>query len=115
LSVWQQFPPLFERRKIKITDLDANMGQYALDNKLMGANTEREALVPCLEVENTVITTRLLKFYLDNSVVDYKDVQFVLEFRQANVFKKFRDDLIQQRMEVFTILFITICVGRERW
>jgi len=99
LAAWQQFPPLFCKKKIKVSDLDYNMRRYAIDNRIMREEEEREALVPCLEVEGAVVSTKLLKFYLDNNIITYRDVKTILQFAKADILKKFRDNLVYWRME----------------
>ena len=105
LDAWQAFPPLFCKKTITPSDLDYNMRKYALDNKIMRVDEEREILVPCLEVENAVVSTKLLKFYLDLNIITYRDVKLVLEFHKSDVLKKFRDNLVFWRMQVGGLLF----------
>lgn len=91
------FPPLFIREKITINDLDDEQRNYALKNNLFTA--DRESVGMAFSAKSMVLSTELLRFYLENNIVSISNVNKVVEFRKEAMFKDWRDNLLRMRTE----------------
>ena len=91
---YSEFPPIFKNSPIEIEDMGETMQKFCEET---GRKTGvKRSLISSMKGENIVISTPLLKKYLDMKLV-VDDVEWVLDYRPQECFKWFMDDVIHAR------------------
>jgi len=99
IESFSRFPPLFKKVEISFDELQDDAKEYATKHKLWGKNEKRTLLKPCMQVEQHLVSTRLLRWYLDRNIVDWANVTEFIEFDSAPVFATWGRQLIDRRVE----------------
>lgn len=99
IESFSRFPPLFKKVEVSFDELQDDAKEYALKHKLWSRNEKRTLLKACMQVEQHLVSTRLLKWYLDRNIVDWANVTEFIEFDSAPVFATWGQQLIDRRVE----------------
>ena len=90
--------PIFKNTDLTLDHASDMMRKYALDNRFMTQTTKRKALVGSYWAEKKLISTPLLKWYLEHNLVIDK-VHYILQYKRARPFKEFMDKVVHLRRQ----------------
>ena len=79
IDKWKKFPLLLKRLTVTFDHLSPSMKEQLKLEKPGETKFERETLVQCFNVKNTVILSSLLKFYLSQGV-EVRNVQYFVQY-----------------------------------
>ena len=93
---FEDLPPLFKNTNVSREDIGEHMETYCINNKLM--RQPRRTLISSFFGENVLLTTPLLKWYLQQGLV-VTDIQQIVEYKPNACFKRFGENVTFARRE----------------
>ena len=91
---YSEFPPVFKNTSIEIDDMGETMQKFCEDtNRKTGV---KRSLISSMKGENIVISTPLLKKYLEMQLI-VDDLEWILDYCPKECFEWFMDDVIKAR------------------
>ena len=89
-----EMTPIFKNTDISLDDIGPTMKEYAETHKIM--NTPRRCLIGSYRGEKILLTTPLLRWYLEHGLVVTK-IYEVIEYEKNTCFKSFGDTVSEAR------------------
>ena len=98
---FHELPPIFKNVNISRKDIGGHMLKIAEDRGLL--NQPRRSMISSFFGKEILLTTPLLKYYLDKKLT-VTDIQMVVQYRPSRCFKKFQEKVSNDRREGAGIL-----------
>jgi hypothetical protein len=99
LPYFVDFTPLFKKESISLDLLDPATRNYALKHHLWTDSESRESLISAHHVTQAILSTDLLKFYLEFNLVDCNNITKFVQFRKKLLFRDWQQTLTSARSE----------------
>ena len=93
-SKYSEFPPIFKSTAIELEDIGETMQKFCTDtNRKTGV---KKSLISSMKGEGIVISTPLLKKYLDMGLI-IDDIEWILDYQRSKCFEGFMNKVIDGR------------------
>lgn len=93
---YDEFPPLYGKAQITFDDIGPHMQNFHKHFNLKFQ--KRSNLVTCFDVQNMLVTTELLAYYMDHGVT-VTHIEEIVESVPGTPFKKFVESIVKMRRD----------------
>ena len=95
-SYYDEFPPLYGKAEITYADIGPHMQDFYKQHNIK--YQKRKNLVMCFDVQNILLTSELLAYYMTRGVT-VVHIEEVTESVKGQPFKSFVDSIVQMRRQ----------------